>query len=90
MGCRCLTKQPGLTCQDVLQHAGEGILRPRASPGNVAAVEICAHQQEQETLELVFWNHLAQVDCGSGGVGYPRQDLKGEKKTHLVLKLKEN
>lgn len=54
MGCRCLTKQPGLTCQDVLQHAGEGILRPRASPGNVAAVEICAHQQEQETLELVF------------------------------------
>lgn len=36
----------------------------------------------------MFGNHLAQVDCGSGGVGDPGQDLEGKQKR--LVKLKES
>lgn len=66
------------TCQDVLQHAGEGILSPGSSPGDVAPVEVCPHKQEQQTLQLLLRHHLTQVDCGSCGIGNPGKDLWSE------------
>lgn len=64
------------TCQDVLEHAGQGVLSPGAPPGDVPSVELRPHQQEEEPLHLLLRHHLTQVDGGSGGAGDASEHLQ--------------
>lgn len=73
------------TRQDVLQHAGEGVLCPGSAPGDVPPVEVCPHQEEQQTLQLVLRYHLTEVDGGPRGIGYPGQHLQRGGHAHSLF-----
>ena len=67
---------PPPTGQDVLQHAGQGVLGPGPAPGDVPPVEVRPDQQQQQTLQLLLRHHLTQPDGGPRGVGDPGQHLQ--------------